>query len=72
MATKKILRLISLGMLIAAVIFVFCALSCPTLGHTVHIGTHTFGSQAMAICYAIYAMIMVVLFIVSFLINKKK
>lgn len=72
MATKKILRLISLGMLIAAVIFVFCALSCPTLGHTVHIGTHTFGAKQWRICYAIYAMIMVVLFIVSFLINKKK
>ena len=39
MAIKKLLRLISIVMLIVAVVFVYCAVSCPTLGSVFYIGS---------------------------------
>lgn len=69
---KKQLRIISLIMLLIAIIFVYCALACPTLGHTVYIGSHAFGAQEWRVCYAIYAAVMVFLFIASFFVKKNK
>ncbi len=71
MDTRKWLRLISLIMFVAAVIFVFCALSCPTLGHTIYIGNFRFGAEQWRVCYKIYAAVMVILFVLSFFVKKK-
>ncbi len=45
MRKKSLFRLLSLLMLIAAIIFLACALSCPTLGHTIYIGSFSFGAK---------------------------
>lgn len=71
MSARRILRLISLVMFIIAVVFVFIALSCPTCGRTIYIGSFRFGAEQWRICYAIYAIVMVLLFIISFFCKKK-
>lgn len=70
MKIKRMLKLISLLMFIVAVVFVFCALSCPTLGSTIYIGNFAFGAEQWRICYAIYFVIMSSLFITSFCIKE--
>ena len=70
MSKKRILRLISLAMLVVAVIFVFCALSCPTLGTTIVIGPIRIGADIWRICYDIYALVMAGLFAASFLVKE--
>lgn len=72
MNTRIKLRLISLLMFIIAVVFVFCALSAPNLGHTIYIGSFEFGAAQWRVCYAIYAIVMVALFIASFFVRKPK
>ena len=69
MKKKTILLLISLIMLIIAVIFVTCALCCPTLGTTIHIGSFAFGAEQWRICYAIYIFVMAALFGTSFFVK---
>jgi len=71
MTARKKLRLVSLLMLIAAVIFVFCALSCPTLGRTIHIGSFVFGAEQWRVCYGIYVLVMAGLFLSSFFVKKE-
>ena len=71
MSTRKRLRSISLAMLVVAVVFVFCALSCPTLGRTIYIGDFKFGAEQWRVCYAVYAFVMVVLFVASFFVKNK-
>lgn len=72
MKTKTKLRLASAAMLIVAVIFVFCALACPTLGRTIYIGDFVFGAEQWRFCYKIYAISMIALFISSFFVKDKK
>ena len=72
MSKKVALRLASLIMLIIAVVFVICAISAPNLGKTVYIGSYAFGAEQWRVCYAVYVVIMVALFIVSFLVKDKK
>ena len=72
MNKKKLFRIISLIMFIVAVIFVVCALSCPTLGTTIYIGSFAFGAQQWRICYLIYVIVMVLLFAASFFVKGKK
>ncbi len=67
---KGKLRFISLVMLIAAVIFIFCALSCPTLGRTLYIGDFAFGVEQWRFCYKVYAIVMAALFTASFFVKK--
>lgn len=69
---KKALRLISLVMLIIAVVFVACALSSPTWGSTIYIGSFKFGAEQWRVCYAIYTVVMVGLFVVSFFVKDDK
>lgn len=71
MNARGVLRLISLLMLIIAVIFVGIAMSCPTCGSVIYIGSFRFGAEQWRICYAIYAIVMVLLFILSFFCKKK-
>ena len=68
---KKRLRIISLLMFAAAVIFVLYALSHPECGSVIYIGSFRFGAEQWLICYKIYAVIMVSLFIASFFVKKK-
>ena len=72
MKTRKILRVTSLIMLLVAVVFVFCALACPTLGRTIYIGDFAFGAEQWRFCYKVYAIVMVVMFGLSFFIKDKK
>ena len=72
MQTKTILRLISLVMFVVAVIFVVCALSCPTCGSVFYIGSIRIGADVWRAFYAIYAIVMVLLFVLSFFVRKKK
>ena len=72
MKTRRTLRLISLLMLIVAAIFVFCALSSPTLGRAIYVGNYAFGPEQWRICYAVYVIIMVALFALSFFVKKKR
>ena len=71
MKARRKLRLISMTMFIIAVIFVFCAISCPTLGRTIYIGSFTFGAEQWRICYGIYAAAMAIIFIASFFVKDK-
>ena len=72
MKTRTKLRLISLTMFVVAVIFVFCALACPTLGRTIYIGDFKFGAEQCRFCYKVYAVVMVALFGISFFVKEKK
>ena len=72
MKTKIKLRMISLVMFIVALIFVFCALSAPTLGRTIYIGNYKFGAEQWIFCYKVYAAVMIVLFVASFFVKDKK
>ncbi len=72
MKKKTLLRCISLGMLIAAVIFVLCALSAPNLGITIVIGSFTFGAKQWRICYLLYVLAMVAMFAASFFVRDRK
>ena len=72
MKTRTKLRLISLTMFVVAVIFVFCALACPTLGRTIYIGDFKFGADQWRFCYKVYAVVMVALFGISFFVKEKK
>lgn len=72
MKTRTKLRLISLAMFVVAVIFVFCALACPTLGRTIYIGDFKFGAEQWRFCYKVYAVVMVALFGISFFVKEKK
>ena len=72
MSKKAILRLISLIMFIIAIVFVFIAISAPTLGKTIYIGDYAFGAEQWRMCYKIYAVIMIGLFVASFFVKNKK
>lgn len=72
MKIKTKLRLISGIMLVTAIVFVFCALACPTLGKTIYIGDYAFGAEQWRFCYKIYAIVMVALFGASFVIKEKQ
>ena len=58
-------------MFIIAVVFVFIAISAPTLGKTIYIGDYAFGAEQWRMCYKIYAVIMIGLFIASFFVKNK-
>ena len=59
-------------MLIAAAIFVICALSCPTCGSVFYIGPFRIGVDIWRKFYVAYVIVMCGLFIASFFIPKKK
>ena len=72
MKKKTVLRLISLVMLIAAVIFVAIALGHPEMGHTIWIGPFEFGPAQWQVCYALYVLVMIGLFVSSFFVRDGK
>ena len=72
MKARRTLRLVSLVMLIVAVVFVFCALSNPALGKVFYIGSIKTGADIKRAFYAVYAIVMVALFGISFFVKDKK
>lgn len=68
MSNRAKLRLISLVMLLIAVIFVFCAISCPTLGRVFYIGSFQVTAQVCRTFYKGYAAVMCALFLASFFV----
>ena len=70
MSKSAILRLISLAMFIIAAVFVFCALSCPTLGSTFYIFGIAIGAEVWRVFYAVYTVVMVGFFVGSFFCRK--
>ena len=72
MSKRRKLRLISLLMFLVAVVFVICALSCPTCGSVFYIGPFRIGADIWRKFYAAYVIVMCGLFIASFFIPKKK
>lgn len=69
MTKKKTLRVVSLLMLLVAVIFVFIAITHPTLGRVVYIGPFRFGAKQWRVCYAAYVVVMIGLFVASFFVK---
>lgn len=71
MQKRTVLRLISLGMLVVALIFIICALSNPALGRVFYIGSLKIDADMKRMFYAIYAIIMAFLFAISFFVKKR-
>lgn len=72
MKTRKVLRLISLIMLIVAAVFVLCALSNPGLGRVFYIGSIRIGSDIKRAFYAVYVVVMLALIGTSCFVKGKK
>ncbi len=72
MNKRKILRGVSLVMLVIAAVFVAVAVQNPQLGTTIRVGDLTFGAEAWRVCYAVYVLVMAGLFAASFLVRKTK
>ena len=70
MSTRKKFRIASLIMFIIAAVFVFIAVSVPTLGHVIYIGGFKFGADQWLVCYKAYAAVMLALFAASFFVKK--
>lgn len=70
--SKRVLRIISGVMLIIAVAFLSFALTHPDFGTVFYIGSLEIGSAIWKVFYLIYAIVMVGLFVASFLVGKRK
>ena len=69
---KKALRIVSGIMLIVAIVFLSYALARPEFGTVFYIGSLEIGSAVWRTFYLIYAIVMVVLFVTSFFVGKRK
>ena len=72
MSRKTKLRLASLVLLIVALVFLFCVLSCPTLGHVFHLGPFRIAAEQRQVFYRLYAAVTAGLFLLSFLPQKRR
>ena len=72
MSKRGKLRLISLLMFLIAVIFVICAMCCPTCGRVFYIGPFRIGSNVWRKFYAAYVIVMCSLFLASFFVKSGK
>ena len=70
MKKGMVLRIISLTMFVLAIVFIACALANPALGRTFYIGDIAIGAEVWRVFYAIYAIVMAILFVMSFFIGK--
>lgn len=69
---KLVLRLISLFLFLVAVVFIICAMSCPQCGSVFYIGSFKVTVRVMHWFYNSYILVMLLLFLVSFFLPKKK
>lgn len=72
MKRKTKLRLAGLIMLAAAAVFLFCAVSCPTLGRVFYLGPFRIAAEQRQVFYRLYAAVTAGLFLLSFLPQKRK
>ena len=72
MSRKTKLRLTSLILLVAGAIFLFCAISCPTLGHVFYLGPFRIAAEQRRVFYRLYAAVTAGLFLLSFFIRERK
>ena len=72
MSRKTKLRLASLLLLLIALIFLFCAISCPTLGHVFYLGPFRIAAEQRRVFYRLYAAVTAGFFLLSFLPQKRK
>ena len=70
MKKGMVLRITSLVMFVVAIIFIACALANPALGRTFYIGNIAIGAEVWRVFYTIYAVVMAILFILSFFVGK--
>ena len=70
MKKGMVLRITSLVMFLVAIIFIACALANPALGSTFYIGEIAIGAEEWRVFYAIYAIVMGILFVMSFFVGK--
>lgn len=69
MSRRKILRSISLAMLVAAAVFVAAALQNPQLGTAIHVGDLYLGAEVWRVFYGLYLLGMAGVFGASFLVR---
>lgn len=72
MPRRTLFRCISLLMLLAAAVFVLCAMACPTCGRTIYIGVLAIGSDVWHACYALYLAAVLGCFLFSFHCPKNR
>lgn len=72
MSRKTKLHLTSLILLVAGAIFLFCAISCPTLGHVFHLGPFRIAAEQRQVFYRLYAAVTAGLFLLSFFVRERK
>ena len=72
MKLKLILRVVSVIMLIAGIVFLYIAISAPTFGRVLYVGSIRFDAERKRIVYAVYWIVTVVLFLCSFLMKNKR
>lgn len=70
MKRGMVLRITSLVMFAVAIIFIACALANPALGKTFYVGDIAIGAEVWRVFYAVYAIVMVGLFVLSFFVGK--
>lgn len=66
----KALKLVRLILMIVEIAFIFFSLSIPNLRNTVYIGGFEVDTKQWIVCYAVYAIVMVAFFTISFFIEK--
>ena len=72
MKLPALLRLISLLMLAAAIVFALSMMACPTCGQVFYIGCIRIDHIVLRFFYRLYIVVMAALFGASFLVRKKK
>ena len=72
MSKRWKLRLASLIMFAAAVVFVICAMCCPTCGRVIYIGDLAIGGDFWRKVYLLYVIVMIFLFAASFFAKKEE
>ena len=72
MKRKTKLRLAGLILLAVGVIFLFCAISCPTLGRVFYLGLFRIAAAQRRIFYGLYAGVTGGLFLLSFLVRERE
>ena len=72
MKRKTKLRLAGLILLAVGVIFLFCAISCPTLGRVFYLGPFRIAAAQRRIFYGLYAGVTGGLFLLAFLVRERE
>lgn len=70
MKKRIVLRVISLIMFVVAVVFISAALANPGFGRVFYIGDFRVDSEVWHTFYNIYAIVMILLFVLSFFVGK--